>query len=85
MRRFGRQEQFWMIAGDVELCVDQMHPPPVRWSRASWIGQTNTHNRAADGIEIAINGEGSLRQPYIRSGLTRTRAKMPFAAVAISA
>jgi hypothetical protein len=75
-----------MIASDLELCVDQMHPVARALERrASWIGQTNAHNRAADGIEIAINGEGSLRQPYIRSGLTRTRAKMPFAAVATSA
>jgi hypothetical protein len=69
-----------------ELCVDQVHPVARAMERrAGIVGSANTLNRRQTGIEIAINGEGSLRQPYIRSGLTRTRAKMPFAAVAISA
>jgi hypothetical protein len=75
-----------MTAGDVELLVGQMHPVARALERrASWMGSSERAQPAADGIEIAIYGEGSLRQPYIRSGRTRTRAKMPFAAVAISA
>jgi hypothetical protein len=51
MGRFGRQEQFWMIAGDIELCVDQMHPIARALERRalSWIGQTNTLNRRQTG------------------------------------
>jgi hypothetical protein len=73
-------------AADVERLVGQKHPlARAVERRASWIGSNERAQPAADEIEIAINGEGLLRQPYIRSGLTRTRAKMPFTAVATSA